>query len=620
MGVYQLIQEILKSNLGPMLVTPNRLQFTLGGGQVETYELMEKPITDIIIIYSETSKAPPGYFLLQRTCSGMLAANLNAGNEGKHLYICYSRDENKQPITAVCVMYPRVDIKPPQGFEVLLETPSAEPASLNIGNKGEECFLCISRAPGAPITGLALVNESEDYILPEDFKILELSVTGHKANLNKKTIGDRLFLAFKGGYDSFFGYPRVSENPAVGTLRVELIAADITGTSDPYAELIIGEATPKKGSLRKISSVVDKTLDPQWKENFVFTNVNVNSILTVNIYDKDAIEINPELIGRVQLPLNDLVIGKPVKQWVPLQMVSHGEVLLSITALDFGHPADQDVRVIKAIDPVSKYSANGLMGNLAGVGGMGIKGIKGVANFGAGVGGMGVKGVTNVGEMGMKGVTNVGEMGVKGVTNVGEMGMKAVTGLFGSRSRSKKSINVDAEGNEKPKEKKEKSKGHKGLLTSKSRKKTDPPTDAGKESKQSEPEVATIPENKVEPAENSGEASVEVSRQPIVREGVLEKHSNMIKKLSMQSKKRFCVLKSEAFNVFKSQKDFTHGDSPHESFPLGMVTINQSKSLHSFDLIDAKHHHHTFKCASDEDLQLWMSALTNNKRCLSDVQ
>merc|ERR1712137_786522 len=606
MGVYQLIQEILKSNLGPMLVTPNRLQFTLGGGQVETYELMEKPITDIIIIYSETSKAPPGYFLLQRTCSGVLAANLNAGNEGKHLYICYSRDENKQPITAVCVMYPRVDIKPPQGFEVLLETPSAEPASLNIGNKGEECFLCISRAPGAPINGLALVNESEDYILPEDFKILELSVTGHKANLNKKTIGDRLFLAFKGGYDSFFGYPRVSENPAVGTLRVELIAADITGTSDPYAELIIGEATPKKGSLRKISSVVDKTLDPQWKENFVFTNVNVNSILTVNIYDKDAIEINPELIGRVQLPLNDLVIGKPVKQWVPLQMVSHGEVLLSITALDFGHPADQDVRVIKAIDPVSKYSANGLMGNLAGVGGMGIKG---VANFGAGVGGMGVKGVTNV-----------GEMGLKGVTNVGEMGMKAVTGLFGSRSRSKKSINVDAEGNEKPKEKKEKSKGHKGLLTSKSRKKTDPPTDAGKESKQSEPEVATIPENKVEPAENSGEASVEVSRQPIVREGVLEKHSNMIKKLSMQSKKRFCVLKSEAFNVFKSQKDFTHGDSPHESFPLGMVTINQSKSLHSFDLIDAKHHHHTFKCASDEDLQLWMSALTNNKRCLSDVQ
>ena len=194
------------------------------------YFLVEQPITDIVIIYSETSKAPPGYVLLQRTASGISAANLNSGNSGKQLYICYSRvifffnylfssiliinfiifnqSVEKPPITGVAIIFPEFDKKPPPTFEAILETPAAEPASLNIGNEGTEAFLCVSRAEGTPITGLTLVNETEDYILPEDFRILELSPEGHKANINKRAGGDRLFLSYKGGHNSYFGFPK----------------------------------------------------------------------------------------------------------------------------------------------------------------------------------------------------------------------------------------------------------------------------------------------------------------------------------------------------------------------------------------------------------------------------
>ena len=49
------------------------------------------PITDIIIINLDTAKPPKGYTLLERTASGLLAANINAGNNGKRLFLCYTR-------------------------------------------------------------------------------------------------------------------------------------------------------------------------------------------------------------------------------------------------------------------------------------------------------------------------------------------------------------------------------------------------------------------------------------------------------------------------------------------------------------------------------------------------
>jgi len=139
------------------------------------------------------------------------------------------------------------------------------------------------------------------------------------------------------------------------------------------------------------------------------------------VYDKDAIEIQSELIGRIQLSLANLVLNKEVDQWIPVQLQSTGEVRIKATALTFGLPENEEAKPFEPL-VVSKYNSSKL---LSGIGGLGIAGIKGVGNLG----GMGLKGVTNVGEMGLKGVTNVGEMGLKGVTNVGELGLKGVTNV-----------------------------------------------------------------------------------------------------------------------------------------------------------------------------------------------
>jgi hypothetical protein len=49
------------------------------------------PITDIIIIHASEKKAPPGYVLLERTSTGLLAADLNRGCKGASMYVCYKR-------------------------------------------------------------------------------------------------------------------------------------------------------------------------------------------------------------------------------------------------------------------------------------------------------------------------------------------------------------------------------------------------------------------------------------------------------------------------------------------------------------------------------------------------
>ena len=71
-----------------------------------------------------------------------------------------------------------------------------------------ECYLCVSYAPGKPITGLVLCNEEEDYILFNDYKKLDLSVSGFNANLNGESNGDPLYLAYRGGAGSCFGHSK----------------------------------------------------------------------------------------------------------------------------------------------------------------------------------------------------------------------------------------------------------------------------------------------------------------------------------------------------------------------------------------------------------------------------
>merc|ERR1712110_870963 len=446
------IQQTLRSNLRPLLVLPNQLQFSLGGGKVESFEDMETPITDIILIRIGKSKAPPGYVLLQRTASGLLSANLNSGTAGDQLHICYARKEGEAPITSLAVFYPKKNEKKPNGsYEIVNDT--VDDLSTNSGNTGEECFLCVAREPGAkPITGLTIVNESEDYILPDEFSVLELSPQGHKANLNKKSGGDRLFLSYKGGVESYFGYEKPVKNRNEGLLRVEivgarnLVAADLGGTSDPFVQLIVGDEVPKKGTVPYFTSVVWKNLDPAWEETFIFEVKRDFSILTLDVYDKDAISIASDHLGRIQLSLEKLVCGKQVDQWIPLQMVPKGELRVRITALDFGlSPAEHEVTPFIP-RTVNKFNGQkllmGLTGSLAG--GIGVVG-SGIGAVGSGIGAVG-SGIGAVGGAGIDAVQNVGEMGIKGVTGAVGGITGAVGTLFGrKKDKSQKDLTAPAE-------------------------------------------------------------------------------------------------------------------------------------------------------------------------------
>jgi len=111
-----------------------------------------------------------------------------------------------------------------------------------------------------------------------------------------------------------------------------------------------------------------------------------------------------------------------------------------------------------------------------------------------------------------------------------------------------------------------------------------------------------------------------VPSSPIHKEGSLEKTSGNLLKVSIGSKKKYCVLEDNCFLVFKSKKDFDKEATPSENFPLGEISVAASKHSHSFEIHHAKTGHtHTFKCAT-EDLSSWLSALNNNMLYLKNAK
>jgi len=193
--------------------------------------------------------------------------------------------------------------------------------------------------------------------------------------------------------------------------------------------------------------------------------------------------------------------------------------------------------------------------------------------------------------MGMKGVSGVGEIGMKGVNTV-----TGAVGDFFGRSKSKKHVKND------------KSKSHKSKAE---------PESPAKEAPAVVPVAAEGAEDIAKKHEEPAPNDQLVERMPITREGVLEKSGggNVLKKFS--SHKRFCVLQADSFLVFKSQKDYSASHGASDTYPLGEISLRPSKHQHSFEIAEASHHT-TFKCASDEELQLWMSAINNNITCMQN--
>jgi hypothetical protein len=217
--VYDWLFDLIRTTLNPLLVWPQKKEFTLGAGEPRDLHMDVEPITDLAIIDSEELHAPPGFQVLARTITKLTSANLNSGSDGNHIFVAYSREPSQPPITALAVICPGLGERAPDDFTVIEKTPSGENASLNAGNKGTDMYLCYQRSPGKPpITGIAILNmKAYRSIAPNDrasipsmneFTFLDCTPHGHKANLNRKTEGEEIFILYRGGLGTNTGYEK----------------------------------------------------------------------------------------------------------------------------------------------------------------------------------------------------------------------------------------------------------------------------------------------------------------------------------------------------------------------------------------------------------------------------
>ena len=99
-----------------------------------------------------------------------------------------------------------------------------------------------------------------------------------------------------------------------------LIKADVMGKSDPYAVLKFGKQKEK-------TNVIKNTLEPQWDFNtsFKVPDGDADTIL-IEVFDSDKLGKDKSL-GKVEIDVVDLAGSDG--QWIPLQGVKSGEILVS---------------------------------------------------------------------------------------------------------------------------------------------------------------------------------------------------------------------------------------------------------------------------------------------------
>ena len=344
-AVYEWLESVIQGAIKPKMVWPQKLEFAIGTKELQEESDKETPITDIAVVNIEEGRAAPGYVVLNKLINKIEPAAILQAPHKKEVYLSYEADKNKQPITGIAIISGKHNEAVPEGFQRIEKTFFNESAGLVHSDLNQGLFLCVSRDPalGPPITGLGLYAESTSTFLKENYTTIDVTPSGHSANLRKKVSDERLFLAYRGGSKSHFGFPLLSPVPTQGLLRIHLLQgkriliADACGTSDPYCVLTVGDPKEKKLP-KKQSKIIDRNLDPVWNQVFVFP-AKSSDILTINCYDKDVVG-KDDFLGKVVLPLDTLVQGKAVEQWFDLELVNTGEIRVKITALNFGLPHD----------------------------------------------------------------------------------------------------------------------------------------------------------------------------------------------------------------------------------------------------------------------------------------
>ncbi|XP_046856752.1 multiple C2 and transmembrane domain-containing protein 1-like isoform X2 [Xenia sp. Carnegie-2017] len=86
------------------------------------------------------------------------------------------------------------------------------------------------------------------------------------------------------------GWLQVKLHRAVG-----LAAADIGGTSDPFAIIELNNA-------RLVTPTIFKSLNPQWEKVYEFNVKDIHDMLEIGVFDEDK-RGSPDLLGKVAIPL-----------------------------------------------------------------------------------------------------------------------------------------------------------------------------------------------------------------------------------------------------------------------------------------------------------------------------
>ncbi|XP_078468681.1 multiple C2 and transmembrane domain-containing protein 1 isoform X2 [Lampetra fluviatilis] len=89
----------------------------------------------------------------------------------------------------------------------------------------------------------------------------------------------------------------------VKVIRAEgLMAADVTGKSDPFCVVELGND-------RLLTHTVYKTLNPEWNKVFTFNLKDIHSVLEVTVYDEDW-DRTVDFLGKVAIPLLSVKNGE----------------------------------------------------------------------------------------------------------------------------------------------------------------------------------------------------------------------------------------------------------------------------------------------------------------------
>ncbi|VVD02066.1 unnamed protein product [Leptidea sinapis] len=105
------------------------------------------------------------------------------------------------PITDIGVVFPGLDEKVPNGYEMIQLTPTGLPADLNHGSmRSAECFICIRRGRDKPpLVDIGVMYDGKERLMADAEMVLS-SVGGRLANVNNSTA--KTFITYRRAHPS----------------------------------------------------------------------------------------------------------------------------------------------------------------------------------------------------------------------------------------------------------------------------------------------------------------------------------------------------------------------------------------------------------------------------------